>query len=329
MDRLDETFECRVPEKLIDEIHGAETFLLMGHQKPDGDAIGSMIAFGKGLKILGKTVIYAVDCPIEPKLRYFEETQYFNQGLCSNYDAAVFLDCSTMDYAFQPAEEWQANKILVIDHHRSNIGFGDVNFIEEAAATAELIYRILSALHIPLDDEMAEALYAGISTDTGQFQYANVTEQTHEILGRLYRVKPSYTQLSKRMHSIKSLEQFKMYGAACQSLTLIEKGKIAWITLPYDVIEANGGAVNITDDIATLPANVQGVMLGVTVKETAPGEFRVSLRSVLPSPVDVSDFAVQYGGGGHFRAAGLTWKKSLAELEESVCTFFRERLSWD
>lgn len=321
-----ENWMC-VPQELLDALSNASSFLIMAHQKPDGDAIGSMIALGKGLKQTGKTVHYAADGSIEEKLCCFEEVQYFNQDIQNHYDAAVFVDCSTYDYAVRPENDWEADQLIVIDHHKSNIGYGNINFIEETAAASELIYRILTALSVSIDDEMADALYAGISTDTGQFQYSNVTWQTHEIISRLYQIKSDYTDLSKRMHSVKSVEQFKMFGAACDSLKLTENGKLAWIYLPIHVIEAYGGAVNITDDIASLGVNVKGTVLAVTVKEIETGHFRVSLRSVDPWPVDVSCFAKKYGGGGHRQAAGFSWHQSLELLETEIVSFLKGCLS--
>ncbi|MCQ4822983.1 DHH family phosphoesterase, partial [Eubacterium callanderi] len=111
---------------------------------------------------------------------------YFEDELQDEYDVVAFLVCSTMEYAFKPVPMVDARTTVVIVHHATNQGYGDINFLEITAATAELVFRILGALGVELDPEMVEAVFTGISTDTGRFQFSNVTADTHQILSRLY-----------------------------------------------------------------------------------------------------------------------------------------------
>ncbi|SEA07211.1 phosphoesterase RecJ domain-containing protein [Eubacterium aggregans] len=317
----------KVPQSILDTITEKEnkSFLVLAHRKPDGDAIGSVITLGLLLKAMGKTVDYYIDTPVEDKLDFFPEIACFNQKLKPYYDVVCFLDCSTMDYAYRPEGGITAKVVMVIDHHRSNDHFGQVNFVEETAATGELVFRVAKALDIPLDYQMVEAVYTSISTDTGSFQFSNVTTDTHQILSELYRHRDNFAPLAKRLHSMKSYNQMKLFGRAIDSLELLHQGKIAWVALNQRDIDGYGGEINITDDIANIGVNVAGVILSVTVKERENGLYRVSLRSKTPYAIDVSTFAKAHDGGGHFRAAGLSYTGDLAVLQEEIIAFFNEQ----
>ncbi|MDO4288917.1 MAG: bifunctional oligoribonuclease/PAP phosphatase NrnA [Eubacterium sp.] len=317
----------KVPTQLIETLKNNETFLLLAHNKPDGDAIGSVIVLGKTLKAMGKTVDYYIDTPVEEKLRFFSEISYFNEHLAAAYDVIVLLDCSTLDHTYQPKQLPDHKVLAVIDHHKSNEAYGDVNFIEITSATAELVYRIATALEIPLDEEMIDAVFTGISTDTGSFQFSNVTSETHEILSQLYRLKTNFAVLSKRLHSEKSYSQMKLYGKAVESMRLFADNTIAWILLTYEDISKYGGPLNITDDIANIGMNTIGVQLSATLKEVDNGEYRVSLRSKSPFNIDVSELAKAHGGGGHIRAAGFTYSGDLEVLKQELRALIEKQRS--
>lgn len=296
-----------VPKTILDTINNNQSFLLMAHKKPDGDAIGSTVALGKGLKAMGKTVEYCIDPDIEKKITFFSEIDYFNQYQNKHFDVAVLLDCSTLDYAYKPEGVLPTKKIMLIDHHLSNESFGDINFVELTSSTAELVFRVLEALKISFDEEMCDAVFTGISTDTGSFQHSNVTEDTHLILARLHRLCGNFSVLSKHLHEEKSYNQMKLYGKAVDSLTLYDKGLLSVVILDADTIKHYGGMVSITDDIANIGINVDSVRLAVTFKEKESNCYKVSLRTKSPYPIDASVIAKENGGGGHMRAAGFDY----------------------
>lgn len=308
----------KVPTAILDCIKENQSFLILAHNKPDGDAIGSAITLGKGLKALGKTVDYYIETPLEDKLQFFNESRYFEDEVRDEYDVVVFLDCSTLEYAFKPVPMVGAKIIMVIDHHATNEGYGDLNFLEITSATAELVFRIVDALGVEFDPEMVEAVFTGISTDTGGFQFSNVTADTHLILSRLYEKRDNFAVLSKRLHSEKSYAQMKLYGRAVDSLQLFEDNTLAWTFLSYADICKYGGPVQITDDVANIGMNVIGVQLSATVKEVDSGMYRVSLRSKTPFKIDVSLIARKYGGGGHMRAAGFSYDGELKALKKEL-----------
>lgn len=308
----------KIPTAILNCINEHQTFLVLVHTKPDGDAIGSAIAFGKGLKTLGKKVDYYIETPIEDKLQFFNETHYFEEVLQKEYDVVVFLDCSTYDFAYKPDPMVKYKTTMVIDHHASNTGYCDLNFLEITAATAELVFRVIDAFGVEFDKEMIEAIFTGISTDTGSFQFANVTADTHRILAHLYEKHGNFAPLSRKLHHEKTYAQMKLYGKAVESMRLYADNTLAFVFLGYADICKYGGAVQITDDVANIGMNLTGVQLSATVKEVEVDFYRVSLRSKTPFKIDVSIVAKRYGGGGHMRAAGFSYTGDLKHLKDEL-----------
>ncbi len=313
----------KIPNEILKALKENQRFLILTHQKPDGDAIGSVITLGKGLKKLNKEVDYYIDLPLEDKLQFFEEIKYFNQKLAKDYDLIIFLDCSTEIFAHKPAQMPNFKKKLVIDHHKSNQAYGDLNFIEITGATAEITFQIVKLLGITIDDEMADATFTGISTDTGSFQFSNVTADTHLILSELYQIKDDFSALSKVLHKEKNLKQMKMTGAAIRSLEILDNLPIAFMVLRYETIEHYGGSINIGDDVANIGQNTIGVAMTALLKEIKKGEYRVSLRARYP--YDIHKMALKYHGGGHERAAGFSYSGDIEVLKEELMEVYRKQ----
>ncbi|MGL4606428.1 MAG: DHH family phosphoesterase [Eubacteriaceae bacterium] len=314
----------KITENILNVFRSNNSFLILLHMKPDGDAIGSGIALGKGLKKLNKAVDYYIETPIERKLNFFNEIANFNNALKTSYDVIVFLDCSSFDFSFHPEKLPEYKTKLVIDHHKSNLKYGDLNYVEITGATAEIVFRILMELEINLDGEMADAIFTGISTDTGSFQFSNVTSDTHEILSELYKIKRNYAPLSKKLHSEKTLDQFKIMGEAIKALEIIEPFPIAMMVLDFETLMKYGGVNNIPDDVANIGQNIIDNTMTVLMKEVAPGEYRVSLRS--KPPFDIQELAVRHGGGGHERAAGFTYTGNINDLKLEIVEVYKKQL---
>ncbi|MDI3536749.1 MAG: bifunctional oligoribonuclease and phosphatase NrnA [Eubacteriaceae bacterium] len=317
----------RIPDAVISCLKENQRFLILLHQKPDGDAIGSAIAMGKGLKSLGKEVDYFIEVPVEEKLQFFNEVKTFNQKLEESYDVVIILDCSTLAYCYLPATMPVYKTLIVIDHHKSNRGYGDLNFLEITGATAELVFRLVKALEVSFDEEMADAVFTAISTDTGSFQFSNVTSETHLILSQLYEIKNNYSALSKKLHHEKNIDQMKMTGAAIKSLEILDEMPIAFMILDYDTIMRYGGLINISDDIANLGQNTIGVAMTALLKEVKPSEYRVSLRARYP--FDIHEIAVKYGGGGHERAAGFNYSGDTATIKQELMEMYQSQREKD
>ncbi|MGI6108921.1 MAG: DHH family phosphoesterase [Eubacteriaceae bacterium] len=319
----------KIPEKIGEIINGGQSFLLLAHTHPDGDAVGSVTALGRGLKSLGKQVDYFMDPEIEEKLGFIKEIGQFKHKaseLKPAYDAVIYLDCSTQDYAFAPDPFPKCAETIVVDHHKSNEGYGDVNYVETTGATGELVYLLLEELGADVDEESKEALFAALSSDTGSFQFSNTTPQTHQIAAALHEGGKTFSPISKCLHTEKTFNQMKLYGEAVHALELLDNEQIAFYALPYNVIQKYGGNLNITDDVANIGMNIRPVILSASAKESEPGVWRISLRSKSPYPLDVSDIAVGYGGGGHMRAAGCSFEGTETDLRKDLIPKLEELL---
>ena len=311
----------KIPNEIIECLNENNSFLILLHQKPDGDAIGAAIALGKGLKELNKSVDYYIEMPIEEKLLFFPEIKCFNQSLKDEYDIIIFLDCSSYEFSFKPEPFPRAKANIVIDHHKSNNCFGDLNFVEITGATAEIVFRIIKKLGVKISEEIADAIYSGISTDTGSFQFSNVTADTHAILSELYAIKSDFAPLSKRLHSQKNFCQMKMTGAAIHSLEIMTDTPIAIMVLDHDTITSYGGTLNISEDVANIGQNTSGVIITALLKEVKEGEYRVSLRA--KAPFDIHKVALKYGGGGHERAAGFSFRGDIDLLKKDLLDVYQ------
>ena len=311
----------KIPEKIGQIIGAGQDFLILAHNHPDGDAVGSVSALGRGLKSLGKHVGYYMDPEIEDKLGFIDEIELFKHDasqLAPKYDAVIYVDCSTKDYAYAPEQMPECANTIVVDHHKSNEGYGDENFVEITGAAGELVYLLLKDLGAEIDDDTKDALFTALSSDTGSFQFSNVTSQTHRIAAALHENDKIFSPISKRLHSEKSYAQMKMYGEAVHSLELHDDGQVAFIELPYNVIRKWGGALNITDDVSNIGMSVIPVIVSALAKETEPDVWRISLRSKSPYDIDVSEVSLEYGGGGHQRAAGCTFEGTEQEMRDAL-----------
>ena len=315
-------------EKLFNPFYDNESFLLICHENPDPDAIGSASALGLFLKKLGKNVIYYAQKPFRTNLRYIDELRFFSDTNPNpdDYDVLVYLDCSASGYAYVP-ENLEEKPSIVIDHHLTNTGFGTWNFVKTVSATGELVYELIKLFESKLgkqflDSEIAISLFTSISGDTGSFQFSNVTKETHEIVCDLYNFVSDFSPYSHILHRETTFDKLKLRTKAIESLELVNSGKIAFVTLDYETIQKFTENEPISDSISNIGTDLRGCIVAATFKEFAPSTYKVSLRSN-SSDADVSKFAVKKGGGGHARAAGFSSDEPLSNLKDEICRFFK------
>lgn len=302
-------------DHIIEAIHKYQSFAISSHRDPDGDSIGSCIALGLALKKLGKSVTYIMD-EIPKKFEFLDDVKSFQVSTSEHFDIVVCLDCSNIEHLYNSQSLSDSVFIINIDHHISNINYGRLNYVDFAAsATGEIIYELICKLPIPIDKDMAIALYTAIVTDTGNFKYSNVTYKTHAIVSELYKITDVYWEINNLIFDQNSYERMKIIGKSLENLYLTHQDKISIIALSLeDLKEYNSvdleGIINYARDI-------KGVEVAVFAKEVEPNLFRVSFRS--NGDYDVSTLATMYGGGGHSKAAGCTIRgNSLKEIINDI-----------
>ena len=296
-------------------------FALRTHVQPDGDALGSLLALGAALEQMGKSVVYCAESSERLSFLpgYEKVGRVSDSGSVESapVEVVIYLDCATQDRSLEGKETSTRNKerntralVINIDHHVSNEGFGDIQWIDTGASSVgEMLWLLFQELGIVIDETIAANLYVSIINDTGQFAFSNTTQRTHEVAGALISHEIGVSNLHKKVFYEKSREQTKLLGRALANLSFLDEGEVAVMYLSRDDFDA----VGIDDDCEGFIAqamNIRGVQTAVFVKEKDPQMCKVSFRS---RRIDVNRVAAQFGGGGHVRASGCTLKMPLAQ----------------
>jgi len=316
---------------VADAIRANDRFLLVTHENPDGDALGSILAMQLALDTLGKdSVMYlGGDLALPPEYAFLT-LDGLSRALPDDVGERVIiaLDSATAQRTQLPPEVLSAAPLSIdIDHHHDNTRFGQINLIvPDASSTGEIVRDLLAELGVELTPEIAEAIYIAVDTDTGKFQYTNTTQKAHllaaELIGHGVIPQAVYRQIYESV----PYPRQRLKGRALERAQLYEGGRmIAAYLLRSDFVEFGVGEEYAEGVIDELRA-VQGVELAMTVREPPepPGApRRISMRSASDA-LDVSAIARQRGGGGHPRAAGFSSEESVEEIIEFVRSQFAD-----
>lgn len=277
-----------------------DNILILTHRNPDGDTLGSAFALLRGLRACGKTS--GVLCADEIPQKY----AYMWAGLPELHFEPQFVaavDIADEKLLGASVESVYGGKVdLCIDHHMSNTKYAKSLYLAECAATCELIWQVLCCMDTALTPEIADCLYTGLSTDTGCFRYSNVTAETMEIAAKMLRAGADFDTINRVMFETKTRTYLKLEELVLKSLEMFFDGKCALVTITQEMFRESGSNESECDGIASLPRKIEGVLIGVTLRERTDGTFKVSLRTY--APLDAAKICGILGGGGHARAAG-------------------------
>ena len=300
----------------------AENVLLICHKNPDGDTIGSAAALYWALKGLGKTVAVLCADPIPSRYDYMDIGLYTGQ-FTPGYTVAV--DVAGIQLFGDSIAEYTRRIDMCIDHHPSNSGYADCMLLDgDAAATAEIIYELLTAIGTEITPTIADCLYTGLSTDTGCFKFANTTARTHEIAAKLITAGASLVKLNNILFESKSRSRLAIERLALESLEYSFGGRCATVYLTKEQIAETGADGTDLEGITSLPRMIEGVEVGITIRQQPSGALRVSTRS--SEPFDCSRVCQALGGGGHPRAAGCTLSGPLEQAKAKILAQAEEEL---
>ena len=300
----------------------AERWGIVVHEKPDGDALGSGAALaGLGRK-LGKRVLWGGADPFPAGYRFLPESDVYRliangHDLFRTVDLVVCLDTSNRDRSISAMEERPSGlPLLVIDHHRDNERFGDVNIVyPEASSTAELIWDLALQSGWPLGEAESLALYMGLVTDCGRFSFSSTTPFSHlmaaDLLGRGLRP----DEVNRLIYNNRSLAALHLWGRVFSRALAVADGKalVSWIGL--DDFSETGATTDETEGLANELMSLQGVTFAALLTEQPP-LTRISLRSC--GPFAAGDLARRWSGGGHRQAAGCRLEMPLSEALQLV-----------
>lgn len=286
-------------------IEKASDILIITHLNPDGDALGSTAGFKLMLEKLGKRATVLLEKAPAPMFEIFGDNYTWGEPE-GEFDLVVSLDCGDLKRLGE-CEKYFKGNTLSIDHHVSNTLFADVNHVEpDAAATGEIIYKLVKYLKVDFTPEMASSLYGAILTDTGGFMFSSTTEETHLAAGELIRAGADFYNLNKKLHLEKDYKRHLISAHAIENAIFSADGKICICLFDNALCES----LNIVDDdlngLAQVTRSISGVEAGVLITEITKGLVKVSLRS--DEIVDVAKVAEAFGGGGHIRASGVRFR---------------------
>lgn len=276
-----------------------DNFTILTHAHPDGDTLGSGIGLCLALRALGKKANVINNEEIPPKFRYLEiEPQEFEEKTVVAVDIA---DVTLMGNELK--EKYEAKVDLSLDHHGSNRLFAKLNCVDSsAAAAAQIIFELVELLGVQITPQMANCFYTGISTDTGCFRYANVTPDTHRVAARLMECGADAAKINVKMFETKTRTYAALERLALDGMQFFYDGRCALITITREMFAESGSDENECDGIAAISRQIEGVLVGVTMRERRDGTYKASVRT--HNPVDASAICARLGGGGHPNAAG-------------------------
>ena len=304
-----------------------QRFLLTTHINPDGDGIGSEVAFARWLRSLGKSARILNDSPTPAAFLFLvedEAIEVFTPELAeqrfAEADALVVLDTSNRQRIgrLAPLIDRHAIAVAVIDHHVSHaLGFGQLNLIEpEVAATGELVYDLIREHGAAIDRPIAEALYVALMTDTGGFRYSNTDSHAHRMAAELLALGLDPQQIYARVHAHASAGRLRFFGEVLAKLELLEDGRLIVLEAAPEQFQRHGLTGSDTEGLVDMPRTIAGAEIVALFSEVEPGKVKVSLRST--GRVSIDQVCSRLGGGGHPHAAGVLLRGTRAQARDRV-----------
>ena len=306
-------------EEVVAELRKRSAFVMVSHVKPDGDTLGAGLALGLALREIGKQVHYFQQDPVPRNLRFLPDADRVARELPADLPADalwVFCDMSDTSRAgeFLPAIE--RRNVLDIDHHLANSRFGALNYVlETECSTGTCVLHLLRAMGSTITPEIATCLLTTIMTDTGGFMHSNTTADVLRTSAELVELGADKEDITEKIFANKRFAAIRLLGAALDTARLEEGGKYCWSVVDDTMLEKFGADGEDTEEIVNHLRSVEGVDVAALFKDFE-GDVRVSLRS--SGRVNVQTVAGRLGGGGHFRASGLTYTGSVADAVDAL-----------
>lgn len=318
-------------EDIAGALDDADSIGIFTHENMDGDTLGSAVALCIVMRSLGKECNIIVSEKIPNNIEFVQNDCTINVesgdfSMLPEFDLTILMDVGESTRLDIRQELFEAGDItMCIDHHVSSKAAQDFNYIDtDSSATAEIIFDIIDELGVEIEKSVAEALYTGIVTDTGRFQYENTTSRTHKIAAELLEkgVKPNV--IFAEIYQNVSIPKMRLESAIFSTLNLEANGKAAIAYMTQEMLEEAGAIEEDTEGVAEELRSLRNVEVSVFVRETPNGKIKTSMRA--KSYYNVSELAQKFGGGGHIRAAGFTSEQSMDEVLTEIARILNSTL---
>jgi phosphoesterase RecJ-like protein len=301
-----------------------QSVLLLTHQRPDGDALGSMLGLGHMLNAAGKKTYPVLTEGISSVFRYLPGSGEIRVELPPAYDISILVDCADSQRVSLPGGAKARPPDLIIDHHVTNERFAAINLVDpEATATAELITDLAGDLGLSIPPEAAMCLLAGVVTDTLGFRTPNTGLHTLDVVERLIRAGGALPETIERSLHRRSFAAARYWGAGLSRLE--RDGDLVWTSLTLEDRRAAGYPGRDDADLVNILSSIEGPAAAVIFIEQDGGKIKVSWRVV--SGLDVTGLAISFGGGGHPAASGANIEGSLDAVSRNVLARTKEWLA--
>ena len=313
-------------DNILEEIKNAKSIVILTHENPDGDAVGSSIAMYEALKQMGKENVDLIIPEFPRTYRFLPNVDKVKkEGQTEPYDVAISVDCATLKMLNGWSNYFEeANTKIVIDHHGTNTMYGDLNFVNpDSPACCQILLTVFEYFNIIISENIGKAILTGIITDTGGFQYQSTRPETFEFAAKLLKAGINVSEIYKKSMNTKTRANFELRKRAMDRLEFLEDGKITFTYLNKSDFEQTGASSDDYDGIVNEGRCIENVEVSISIRETDNG-YKVSLRS--NEKVNVSDVCLMYGGGGHVRAAGCTMAMPIEQIKEKLVTQIKLQL---
>ena len=303
-------------DNIKEEIEKASSIVILTHENPDGDAIGSSLAMYNALKNIDKDVDVIIP-EYSNTFAFLPGAEEIKKETERKYDLAIAVDAADekrLNGWYKYFEE--AKTTISIDHHGSNKMFADINYVDPVSpACAQILVVILQFLDIKITKDIGTCLLTGIITDTGGFKYSGVNVETFEFAAWLLRIGVNVSDIYKRVLQVKTKPNFELSKLTTERLEFFEDGKITFTYITKDDEKNVNAQTGDHEGLVEIGRDIEGVEVSIFLRETEKG-FKASLRS--NDKVNVSDICIMFNGGGHPRAAGCNIQGSLEQAKQKI-----------
>jgi phosphoesterase RecJ-like protein len=307
-------------EQVLKAIGQRQRFVLTSHARPDGDAVGSVLACGEVLRQMGKTAEVVLHDGVPTIYRPLPFADVVKQANSVNgkYEAAIVLECDSVQRT--RIEGLDKHFLISIDHHATGKPFGNVNWIEpHACATAEMIFWLAQEAGVKITPEIATCLYTAVLTDTGSFCFIGTNERTFALAQELVRAGADPARIAQNVYFSNPTSKMRLLGQALS--TLHRDGQIAWMHVTREQMNRVEARDEDCEGLVNYALAIEGVEVAMFFRELEPCRWRVSIRS--KGAVDVAEVATSFGGGGHHCASGFSMEGPLSVITERVTAQLR------
>jgi phosphoesterase RecJ-like protein len=306
-----------VLEAVLQAIREHDHFIVTSHARPDGDAIGSMLAATQMLRALGRQADAVLRDPVPQIYRPLPFVDSVQQQVAVNgkYTAALILECDGVERTGLKDLAANSRFLINIDHHSSAKPFAHVNWIDpSAAATAEMIFELTKAAGVKITPEVATCLYTAVLTDTGAFCFEGTDDRTFALAQELVQAGADPAKIARSVYFANPEPKMRLLGEALSNLK--RNGDLTWMFVSQAQMKKTGAREEDCEGLVNYALSISGVEVAMFFRELADGRYRVSLRS--KGAVDVAAIAARFGGGGHECASGCSIEGPLSVATQRI-----------